>query len=307
MKRHLPLVDMGPSLDDLLAGTPTDSSLSEKIDFVDTRPAPLVVTKETISYSELVTWLDCAWRHKLKYIDAITLDGPSEHTEFGQVMHDVLEEFVKTGSMPSVEVARGMLTERFSCLPRGAEMPPREWHDTMEPMMNEMPTFMAENFPGWTKLVEPEFELMEPIDGQTRKFKGFVDLVIQVPKQARKGSKNVPDGHIVHVLDYKTTSWGWALEKKIDPKKTLQLALYKHFLSKKLNIDPKDIRCGFILLKRTAKKEKCELVTVSVGDVAIDRALGSLHQMLGYVKKGFYPKNRDSCRFCVYKGTVHCP
>ena len=101
----------------------------------------------------------------------------------------------------------------------------------------------------------------------------------------------------------------------MDKKKTLQLVLYKHFWAQKLKVDLSDIRCGFVLLKRTPAKDKetglkrsrCELVPVSVGDKSIANGLADLGRMLGSVKKKFYSKNRDSCRFCEYKSTVHCP
>ena len=308
-RKYLPVItDTGHSLDELLIGLDAKDELisSEKIEYIDKRPAPPVVTKEYVSYSEISTWSDCAFRHKLKYIDGINLDGPSEHTEFGQVIHDVLEEYLKSRSMPSINSVKETLSERFSRLEGGKVLPAKDWQDTIEPILSEVPRFLEEQFPEW-EFVASEMELMEDIIGHKRKFKGFIDGVVKVPKRPRKGSKLAPDGFLYWVIDWKTTSWGWATAKKIDPKKTLQLALYKYFWAKKLGVDPKEIRCGFVLLKRTAKKEHCELVTVSVGEKAIENALGIIDQMLGHIKKGYFAKNRDSCKFCVYSKTAHCP
>ena len=69
----------------------------------------------------------------------------------------------------------------------------------------------------------------------------------------------------------------------------------------------KDIRCGFILLKRGAKPGKvCELVKVSVGPKTLERAVKIMNSMIKMVKKGFNLKNRNSCNYCPYKDTEHC-
>ena len=50
----------------------------------------------------------------------------------------------------------------------------------------------------------------------------------------------------------------------------------------------------------------CELVTVSVGDKAVEKAMGTIDNMLGYIQKKMFPKNRESCKYCPYNGTEHC-
>ena len=88
---------------------------------------------------------------------------------------------------------------------------------------------------------------------------------------------------------------------------TAQLMLYKYFWSRKHNVDLKDIRCGFILLKRGGKPGKmCELVPVSVGPKSIDRSTKMMNNMINAVSKKFYLKNRNSCKFCDFKATEHC-
>ena len=62
---------------------------------------------------------------------------------------------------------------------------------------------------------------------------------------------------------------------------TAQLILYKHFWSRKHNVPLKDIRCGFILLKRGGKPgNMCELVPVSVGPKSLDRATKMMSNMI---------------------------
>jgi hypothetical protein len=265
--------------------------------------------KKHVSYSELVIWVGCNFRHKLKYIDKISLDKPSEHTIFGHTIHDVLQEFLKTRHLGDIEETIKKFQEKLT--ENNITVKPEEFHDTIKPILEEVPSFLDENFKDWT-FISSEEQLFETI-GETglnkeRSFKGFVDGIIKVPKSSRLKTGK-PDEYEYHLIDWKTTGWGWDFKKKTDPNKIMQLALYKHFVSQKLGIDLKDIKCSFVLLKRLPKKDgkRCELVSVSVGPKTLEHAMTTLKTMLSYVKKGLYPKNKNNCTYCEYKNTTHCP
>jgi hypothetical protein len=110
------------------------------------------------------------------------------------------------------------------------------------------------------------------------------------------------------ILDWKTAqSYGWRREKKQDFLMHAQLIMYKHFWAKKNNIMLKDIRCGFILLKRGGKPGKvCELVKVSVGPKTLAKGIKMMNNMLASVRRGLALKNRDSCKYCAFYQTDHC-
>ena len=111
------------------------------------------------------------------------------------------------------------------------------------------------------------------------------------------------------MIDWKTAGdKGWYASKRRDILTWAQIALYKHFWRKKNNIDIKSVRCGFVLLKRGAPPGKtCELVKVSVGPKAEDKCTSILRSMVLSMKRGLFLKNRNSCLFCDYKKTEHCP
>jgi hypothetical protein len=167
-------------------------------------------------------------------------------------------------------------------------------------MWNEIPDFLDKTFPNW-EVVKAEEELYEKISRKSMNFKGFIDAVIKVPK------KN-GDGYIYWILDWKTAgAYGWRREKKQDILMTAQLILYKHFWARKHNIELKDIRCGFVLLKRGGKLGKiCELVTVSVGPKTLSRGIKMMNNMISSVSNNIFLKNRDSCRYCSFKDTEYC-
>lgn len=273
----------------------------------------LPTNKFHVSFSEVHTWNNCGWQHKLQYIEGLRDEG-SEHTVYGGAIHNTLEEWLLSCHSvwfdwtDQIELCQKEILNSFE---KVNFTPPesvlvKEWIQPVDGILRAVPPWMDQTFPGW-KLIAAELPLFEPIEGQPgRYFKGFIDAVIKVPKPARKGSKKAAKGHLYWILDWKTTSWGWSADKKQDKYKRMQLALYKHYVSIKLGIPLEDIRCGFVLLKRTAK-EHCELVEVSVGDKTRTDAVNLVSLSVNSIAKRFFLKNRNSCRFCPFQGTPKCP
>ncbi len=147
------------------------------------------------------------------------------------------------------------------------------------------------------EVVSAEEELYETIDNQNKKYKGYIDLVLKTK-----------DGKY-HVIDWKTCSWGWDSRRKVDTITTYQLAFYKHFFSKKHNIDPKNIETHFALLKRTAKKNKVEIFKTSSGQKKIENSLKLLNKAVYNIENGNFLKNKLSCTSgygCEFYNTKHC-
>jgi len=288
--------------------------------FVDESRLP--TTKNHISYSEISDWMDCSYRHKLKFIDKIDLDKPSIHTINGHVLHWALEHFLKTKVMKTHEEIltefRQGINELLTVLidKNQSEFDKvlasrQEFEDNLPDMIGQVPGWINENFPGWS-FVSAEQKLFEPVDGQKNiRFKGFIDSVIKVPVRSKR--RRPDQGEFEYwIIDFKTCSWGWKIEQKRSFQKQLQLILYKHYLSQVLNINLKDIKCAFLLVKRTVKKsrtpyDRVELVPVSVGPKSIEKAIQTQHSMLNQIRKKIALKNKSSCEpFCPYKFTKHC-
>jgi ATP-dependent exoDNAse (exonuclease V) beta subunit len=146
-------------------------------------------------------------------------------------------------------------------------------------------------------ILNTEEELLLPLKENAntdRNFKGYIDLVLKT------------DDGMIHIIDWKTCSWGWDIEKKSDAVTSYQLTYYKHFYSLKYNIGPKKIETYFGLLKRTAKKDKIELFRVTSGPKKIQNALNLLNKFVHNVEKEFFPKNRMSCNNCDFKKLKVC-
>tara|TARA_Y100000593_G_C4306166_1_gene335858 strand:+ start:1623 stop:2459 length:837 start_codon:yes stop_codon:yes gene_type:complete len=267
--------------------------------------------KKHVSFSEIKCWKECSFRHKLLHIEKLDTFEPSPYLDFGTAVHEGCETILERKE-PDEEKLLTDIKEAWN--KNGFDNPewvknqpgwykykPVEtWCEWASNMWSEIPDFLDETFPGW-EFVAAEEMLYEPIENKDLNFKGYIDGIIKVPK--KRG-----DGFVYWIIDWKTAqSYGWRRSKKQDILMTAQLILYKHFWSRKHSVELKDIRCGFILLKRGGKPGKvCELVTVSVGPKALEKATKIMNNMISSVRRGMFLKNRDSCRYCQFKDTESC-
>jgi len=267
--------------------------------------------KPHVSFSEIKAWKECSWRHKLIYIDKIDKGEPSPYLDFGTAVHEGCETYLTSREVDKEKLFKDIKDawdkygfddpEWVKKQPGWYKYAPVEtWCQWAENMWSEVPDFLDKTFPGW-ECFEAEEMLYESVENKDINFKGYIDGVIKVPK--KKG-----EGYNYWIIDWKTAqSYGWRRSKKQDILMTAQLILYKHFWSKKHSVDLKDVRCGFILLKRGGKPGRiCELVTVSVGPKSLERGIKILNNMVHSVNSKIFLKNRESCTYCQYKDTPHC-
>ena len=254
--------------------------------------------KPHVSFSEVSCWKECSWRHKLQHIDKLGEFKYAPALAFGTVQHEAIEQLVMSGSV-NVDDFCVKLTEQWTKHDFERAFPLATAQQQLRNITSEFKPFMDQTFPDW-KHVASEYPLYEAIEKTNHAFKGFIDLIIEAP-----GKKNKP---LFWILDLKTTQWGWDRDKKADEITRYQLIYYKNFWAKKHNVDLKNVRCAFILLKKRGKPGACcESIPVSVGDVTTGRAIKTLHNMITSVSKGIALKNRNACKWCEFKGTEHCP
>ena len=252
-----------------------------------------------ISFSELKNWAKCAYYHKLVNIDKLKGFVGSEHTAFGSAIHEVCEQRV-LGALPEGKESE-LFTKAFekeieSLLVDGVELK-QSLVTEMEAQGKElagMPVPALSEYFGDYEVVSAEEKLYEPIEGVEYLFKGFIDLVVKTT-----------DGKY-HILDWKTTSWGWDSRRRSDPMVTYQLTLYKNYFARKHGIDPKMIETHFALIKRTAKKDHVEIFRVTSGPRKTENALKLLNKALYNIQRKKHIKNRLACRGCEFHKTEHC-
>ena len=268
------------------------SNLNEFIETLDFLPTG----KKHISFSEVKLWSECSYRHNLIHIKKLDFFKPSPILDFGTAVHAAHENFINTKVM-DVSITIDMLRTAWekNSYKEDLDKAIKE----AELILSEVPDFYEKNFPGWQPIAA-ELELYEQISGHPHAFKGFIDAIIK--------SKGKRGEDIYWILDAKTTQRGWFREKRSDDMVKAQLALYKNYWQQKNpDISLKNIRCGFVLLKKTAKPgERCELFSVSLGEVPIGRSLKVINNMITSVKRGISLKNKSACTWCEFKDTQYC-
>jgi len=253
-----------------------------------------------ISFSELKNWNFCPFYHKLVHIDKLRGFEGNEYTAFGSAIHKVCEVAV-VGEKADLreEFLKSFLDEIRSTGCDNKKLLKEMKHQGEEILPHTLPAL--NDYFGSYEVLSVEERLYEPVmefvEKET-KFKGFIDLVVKTE-----------DGKI-HIIDWKTCSWGWDSKKKADPMITYQLTFYKHYYAKKHNVEPDNIETHFALLKRTAKKNRVEIFRVTSGKRRTENAINLLIRALKNIEGKTCIKNRLSCKnrygYCEFYKTEHC-
>lgn len=272
--------------------------------------------KEHVSYSEVKTWKECPWKHKLMYVDKIETYENNPYAEFGTIVHDTIERYLKTGEMTVDDVEDRLRAKwdeyqfdseeyiaKVTAQRKKFDLKYRHeafdsWVKSAHNILSSIPEFMEYNFGDW-EYISAEEQIYEEMPDLGLNFKGFIDAII-------KSKKNGKEKY--WVIDWKTTGpRGWYTDKRRDFLTQAQVGLYKKFWAQREGIDLKSIGCGYALLKRNTKPEKCAwFMSVSVGPKFITKSEKLLESMVRSVRKGMNLKNRSNCKFCPFYQTEHC-
>ena len=268
--------------------------------------------KPHVSYSEVKVWKECSYRHKLAYVDKLDTYEANPYADYGTAVHNAIENYLKTKEMhidPCLEeIKQKWIENDYEGEAYVEKMKPHKWYKNepvavwqgwAQDVLKAFPAWLDDQFPEW-ELVDAEHQLYESIEGEDVSFKGFVDCLLKC--KDKKGNE------LLWVIDWKTTGKaGWLSRKRRDFLATAQVGLYKRYISRKLNVELKDIRCAYVFLKRGAKPDKCiDIFTVSVGPKFVERVDKLVSAMVKNVKKGFAMRNYNSCRFCPFANSEHC-
>jgi ATP-dependent exoDNAse (exonuclease V) beta subunit len=254
---------------------------------------------DRISFSTLTDYYFCPYFFKLKNIDKVEEFKGNIFTSFGQACHYICENllFNKIKLEEASDLFDGKFLEELKKIPQ-EEIDKKFVVELREQGKNLFPLLLSslENYFGKFEPIHSEFLLHESIgEFETQlKFKGFIDMILKTE-----------DGKF-HIIDFKTSTWGWDAQKKSDKKILYQLIYYKNYFAKKMNIPLEQINCHFVLLKRTTKKENVETFEITSGKKRIENAIDYLKVACLNIEKENYPKDKTSCEKCIFKNTEHC-
>lgn len=280
--------------------------------------------RQSVSFSELKGFRDgCKHRWNLDYLQNFRYDPRFKifgiYLDFGTCIHGAIELYKTRKDPITLEAAqekfeadfRKMFTENHEKYKgREATIPVDDFVSAGRRIL--------EHLSGCDELwkaevVYNEHELKLPIDRTDDlqiQFKGYIDMVIKTVDKRGKP--------ILYVIDFKTCSWGWTQEKKQDQTLHAQLMLYKHFLCKKWNLEPTQVRTAFVLLKRSPRKGDIavDFFPISAGPVSVQRALDNMNADITLMKETIeqnklvpdFTKCVDSYGgVCPYAGNELCP
>jgi len=255
---------------------------------------------DRISFSELKIWNECSYKHKLIYKDNLPHFKGNEYTAFGTAMHLMCERNIMNSDIDTLQVFEKAFAEELSSLKNDGAILDDNLITAMRsqagPLCEQAIPALKKYF-GEYEVISVEEKLLEQIeefDASGKKFKGYIDVVLKTS-----------DGKY-HIIDWKTCSWGWNLDRRTDPMTTYQLTYYKNYFCKKHNIDPKTVETYFGLLKRTATKNNIEIFRVTSGPKKTSNSLNLLRKAVININKDNYIKNRLACRNCAFYKTSHC-
>lgn len=276
--------------------------------------------REHISYSEWMLYKnECKFRWKLDYVDGLRAKVYGVNLDFGTAIHETLELLKNKDKSKRIEDAPKYFEEFFRKIysENCDKYADKDKKTSVDDFVSAGKNILA-RLDDCKELSEAtvlynEYELLLPIartDDVNIKFKGFIDIVIK--------SKDGRGNDVLYVCDFKTCSWGWTPDKKQDKDMHYQILLYKYFLCKKFDLDPKNVRTAFILLKKKPRSNESpiEFFPISAGPVSVQRALDELNtsitDMALSVRNSNFIKNKEKCinkygDKCPYFGTEHCP
>lgn len=274
------------------------------------------LARKTASFSQMSLYDDCGHRWKLKYLDKRDADDSSIYSVFGNFVHKAIELKQKGAKNPWIGMGKSILKwcrsnpQKMQKIAAKGDDPKyikyREeyiqdskedtWIKAGFALYSGIFDWLNKEFPNH-EFIDAEFPLLEPIPQTEYDLKGYIDLIIKTP-----------DG-FYHVIDFKTTIWGWKLEKKTDTVTQYQLTIYKKFLSEKLNIDPELIKVYFVLLKRKPPKDTSpyEKFEVKCKTKKMENSVIWLKKQIFGMKKGLAFKDKTSCKYCPWEHTPECP
>jgi len=260
-----------------------------------------------LSHSSLDVYNKCQYKFKLRYIDKIPYDKGNIYSSFGNAIHNTLKDILLSKNLDTNKTFLQYFKDELKKLSDKQKkliFNDKDKKILLQNMLNTGAKLcelaieeLEKKFPNY-QIIMVEGTLSEPlleICNTNYEFKGIIDLVIKTPDEK------------YHIIDWKSTSWGWKPEKKVDKIITYQLTLYKHFFRLKEDINFEDIDTYFALLKRTAKKKPIEIFEVKAGKKKVRNSLNVINNMIESIEKNHFPKNKLSCEYCDYRHTLECP
>lgn len=281
-----------------------------------------------ISYSKIATYCQCPHRWKLQYVSKINVGKQSIEFIYGTAVHEVIQQFltkyyseytlsyIQQNKQKLITVYTDFLVQRFM-----SNLQEKKKADAtlivtddevsihlqyaIKLLQQFIPT-CHKYFPKLnTQLVGIQVQLTYPLDCGVP-FTGFIDVLI----------KNKKTG-LYTIYDLKTSRMGWKDRQKKDEMKRLQLLLYKHFLSKQLDIQIDNIDIQFLILKKIIYEKSQYKIsrlqkfippsakgTLNKSIIFFNDTIQKMEWMSNNPDESQSMKNINNCKYCPYNKLI---
>lgn len=284
---------------------------------------------KTVSYSQFSLFSSCPFSWHKQYVEKIKIDSKSIDILFGSAFHETFQTYLDVYFNKSIKEAddldldkllnENMLNE-FKKMSKDGNISFTTKDALSEYFRDgvEIFKFLKQNKEKYFdrnkfELVGIEVPLLVPID-ETKNLAivSFLDVVLK----ERNGSEYI-------IIDIKTSFRGWKKNKKDDFTTKCQVLFYKKYFSKMFNIDEKNIKTKFFVVKRkifvneaaTFKPGRVQQISPASGSVSMkkfDEAFGKFIKIFddeGKIKSNLIfnkASSKKACEYCVYKNTSYC-
>jgi hypothetical protein len=274
-----------------------------------------------ISYSQFSQWDKCPQMWKLNYVDKLGTFTGNIYTVFGSALHETIQAYLvcyyertikEADALPLEDILMYRMKENFK---QSKAQHGNEFEITKEDMaefyqdgldiIDEFLKKKARHFSKKnTELVGIEMKLNYDMPNNM-KFNGYMDVVLHEKKTGR-----------MRIIDIKTSTMGWNKYMKADRNKTNQLLLYKHFLSKELDISVDKIDVEYLILKRRLyenmmyPQKRIQSFSPASGKPSINRVMGRLNEFMSDCfdddgksidKEYLKIASAKNCKYCEFK------
>lgn len=249
----------------------------------------------------------CSWLFLLK--DICKLEDRSDNiwSHFGTLVHRYLQDVLSGVVEPKPAAKRFIRTWLKFCgifqkqlKEQYKKGDPKEFYKPIVKSIMTIRDKFVEEFGENYEIVKIEERLKtKALENYRQRFGGFVDLFIYLKDSDR-----------YVVIDIKTCSTNFMFKKYKDKYKDYQLVLYKIFLCRKHDIDPKKVDACFLTVERQDSKNPLQFVKITSGTRKMKNAMTWLESTLGAANRRVFLKNRTFChafgKTCSFYGTKYC-
>lgn len=278
-------------------------------------------SEKLISFSQLQMYSECPKKWSLQYKEGQKQFTSTIHTVFGTALHETLQHYLTVFYEQSAVAADQINTsEHFENVFREeyakqykanskqhfsnpTEL--REFYDDGIEIIRDFAKNKSKHFSkrGWYLIgVEIPITLNPHPKYPNVVYQGYIDAVLY----------HEPT-NTIHILDIKTSTWGWGDKDKKNEIKQYQILLYKKYFAEHFNFPIEKIEAEFFIVKRKLREsedfviKRIQKYRPTSGKIKIKKAEEAMLKFIenvfdqnGYKQVEHQPKINDNCKYCPF-------